>query len=431
MTQTDFNKLKFNDNLFYYEIIGDKVRIYPKYAFYKGLDERNKKIEGYKKPKDNKDIFDLSDYNEFLNKHYEISEGDSILPLLNKEFKGIKFKSLLLKIPKINNRIGEIINPGNNPSDIKLFNYQQIIYYIDHVEYNTKEKDYIIYFGNDIDINGNIINRTIDTNSNQLSDEIKPELQKINLAKFLIEIGSRYKIIDRISTENNITEEEKLKEKKSKVTSTKVESTKSIEPIESKPIELKPKVTSTKVESKVISSEENVLNSNDIENKVINKSIKKFINENKISNKNKINNIGKILENIEMINFDENDIINMLKNLNDYDIIDLFSDNMDIYKYIIEGLLYNQNYEDENILKNLYVFLTLLNDNELLNDDKFKFLKSEFENGNVTINFDNFNCENVNELIKEIIDMYSLEGSNKNILNEIKNKVSNIYKKFC
>ena len=42
-----------------------------------------------------------------------------------------------------------------------------------------------------------------------------------------------------------------------------------------------------------------------------------------------------------MINFDENDIINMLKNLNDYDIIDLFSDNMDIYKYIIEGLLYN------------------------------------------------------------------------------------------
>lgn len=132
-----------------------------------------------------------------------------------------------------------------------------------------------------------------------------------------------------------------------------------------------------------------------------------------------------------MINFDENDIINMLKNLNDYDIIDLFSDNMDIYKYIIEGLLYNQNYEDENILKNLYVFLTLLNDNELLNDDKFKFLKSEFENGNVIINFDNFNCENVNELIKEIIDMYSLERSNKNILNEIKNKVSNIYKKFC
>ena len=47
-----------------------------------------------------------------------------ILPLLNKEFKGIKFKSLLLKIPEINNRIGEIINPGNNPSDIKLFNYQ-------------------------------------------------------------------------------------------------------------------------------------------------------------------------------------------------------------------------------------------------------------------------------------------------------------------
>lgn len=73
----------------------------------------------------------------------------------------------------------------------------------------------------------------------------------------------------------------------------------------------------------------------------------------------------------------------------------------------------------------------LLNDNELLNDNKFKFLKSEFENGNVTINFDNFNCENVNELVKEIIDMYSLEGSNKNILDKIKNKVSNIYKKFC
>ena len=31
----------------------------------------------------------------------------------------------------------------------------------------------------------------------------------------------------------------------------------------------------------------------------------------------------------------------MLKNLNDYDIIDLFSDSMDIYKYIVEGLLYN------------------------------------------------------------------------------------------
>ena len=70
MTHTDFNKLKFNNNLFYYEIIGDKVRIYPKYAFYKGLDEGKKKIEGYKKPEDNKDIFDLSDYNEFLNKYY-------------------------------------------------------------------------------------------------------------------------------------------------------------------------------------------------------------------------------------------------------------------------------------------------------------------------------------------------------------------------
>ena len=42
-----------------------------------------------------------------------------------------------------------------------------------------------------------------------------------------------------------------------------------------------------------------------------------------------------------MRNRDENDIINMLKNLNDYNIIDLFSDNMDIYKYIVEGLLYN------------------------------------------------------------------------------------------
>ena len=31
----------------------------------------------------------------------------------------------------------------------------------------------------------------------------------------------------------------------------------------------------------------------------------------------------------------------MLKNLNDYNIIDLFSDSMDIYKYIVEGLLYN------------------------------------------------------------------------------------------
>ena len=124
MTNTDFNNLKFNNNLFYYEIIGDKVRIYPKYAFYKGLNEGKKKIEGYKKPEDNKDIFDLSDYNEFLNKYYEESKGDNILPLLNKEFKGIKFKSLLLKIPEINNRIGEIINPGSNPSDIKLFNYQ-------------------------------------------------------------------------------------------------------------------------------------------------------------------------------------------------------------------------------------------------------------------------------------------------------------------
>ena len=124
MTNTDFNKLKFDNDLFYYEIIGDKVRIYPKYAFYKGLDKGKKKIEGYKKPEDNKDIFDLSDYNEFLNKYYEESKGDNILPLLNKEFKGIKFKSLLLKIPEINNRIGEIINPGNNPSDIKLFNYQ-------------------------------------------------------------------------------------------------------------------------------------------------------------------------------------------------------------------------------------------------------------------------------------------------------------------
>lgn len=432
MTHTDFNKLKFNDNLFYYEIIGDKVRIYPKYAFYKGLDEGKKKIEGYKKPEDNKDIFDLSDYNEFLNKHYEISEGDSILPLLNKEFKGIKFKSLLLKIPKINNRIGEIINPGNNPSDIKLFNYQQIIYYIDHVEYNTKEKDYIIYFGNDIDINGNIINRTIDTNSNQLSDEIKPELQKINLAKFLIEIGSRYKIIDRISTENNTIKEEKLKEEKSKVTSIEVESTKSIE---SKPIESKPKVTSIEVESKVISSEENILNLiNDIKNEVIKESIKNFINKNKIIDQNKINkiiNIGKILDNFETIDFDTNDLVKEFENLDKYKIIDLFSDNMNIYKNIFDGLLYNQNYEDENILKSLYVYLTLLNDNELLNDNKFEFLKSNFENGIVTINFDYFNCKNVKELTDEIIDMYSLEGSNKNILDKIKDKISNIYEEFC
>ena len=103
---------------------------------------------------------------------------------------------------------------------------------------------------------------------------------------------------------------------------------------------------------------------------------------------------------------------------------------MNIYKNIFEGLLYNQNYEDENILKNLYVYLTLLNDDELSNDDKFKFLKSDFKDGNVTINFDNFNCENVNELIKEIIDMYSLEEDNKKI-DKIKSKISNIYKEFC
>ena len=98
---------------------------------------------------------------------------------------------------------------------------------------------------------------------------------------------------------------------------------------------------------------------------------------------------------------------------------------MDIYKYIVEGLLYNQNYEDENILKNLYVYLTLLN------DDKFKFLKDDFENGIVTINFDNFNCKNVKELTNEIIDMYpSLEENNKKI-DEIKSKISNIYNEFC
>ena len=114
----------------------------------------------------------------------------------------------------------------------------------------------------------------------------------------------------------------------------------------------------------------------------------------------------------------------MLKNLNDYNIIDLFSDNMDIYKYIIDGLLDNQNYEDENILKSLYVYLTLLNDNE------FEFLKSNFENGTVMINFDNFNCKNVKELTNEIRNMYSLEGNNKKI-NKIKDKISNIYEEFC
>ena len=119
----------------------------------------------------------------------------------------------------------------------------------------------------------------------------------------------------------------------------------------------------------------------------------------------------------------------MLKNLNDYNIIDLFSDSMDIYN-IVEGLLYNQNYEDENILKNLYIYLTLLNDDELSNDDKFKFLKSDFEDGIVTINFDNFNCKNVKELTDEIRDMYSLEENNKKI-NKIKDKISNIYEEFC
>ena len=43
---------------------------------------------------------------------------------------------------------------------------------------------------------------------------------------------------------------------------------------------------------------------------------------------------------MKTIDLDENDIINMLKNLNDYNIIDLFSDSMDIYN-IVEGLLYN------------------------------------------------------------------------------------------
>ena len=90
---------------------------------------------------------------------------------------------------------------------------------------------------------------------------------------------------------------------------------------------------------------------------------------------------------------------------------------MNIYKNLFEGLLYNQNYEDENILKNLYVYLTLLNDNDLSNDDKFKFLNSDFKNGNVTINFENFNCKNKKELIEEIIYMYSLE---ENIKKQIK-----------
>ena len=103
---------------------------------------------------------------------------------------------------------------------------------------------------------------------------------------------------------------------------------------------------------------------------------------------------------------------------------------MNIYKNIFEGLLYNQNYENENILKNLYVYLTLLNDNELLNDNKFKFLKSNFENGNVTINFENFNCKDVNELIEEIIYMYSLGEDNEKI-DKIKSKISNTYREFC
>ena len=48
------------------------------------------------------------------------------------------------------------------------------------------------------------------------------------------------------------------------------------------------------------------------------------------------------------------------------------------------------------------------------------------------INFDNFDCKDVDGLIEEIINMYSsLEGSNENILNEIEEKISNIYNNFC
>ena len=104
---------------------------------------------------------------------------------------------------------------------------------------------------------------------------------------------------------------------------------------------------------------------------------------------------------------------------------------MNIYENIFEGLLYNQNYENENILKNLYIYLTLLNDDELSNDDKFKFLKSNFEDGIVTINFEKFNCKDVNELIEEIIYiMYSLEEDDKRI-DKIKSKISNTYREFC
>ena len=42
------------------------------------------------------------------------------------------------------------------------------------------------------------------------------------------------------------------------------------------------------------------------------------------------------------------------------------------------------------------------------------------------INFDNFNCKNVDDLIEEIKGMYSLEENN-----EIKDKISNIYNEFC
>ena len=48
------------------------------------------------------------------------------------------------------------------------------------------------------------------------------------------------------------------------------------------------------------------------------------------------------------------------------------------------------------------------------------------------INFDSFDYNNVDGLIEEIINMYSsLEGSNENILNEIEEKISNIYNNFC